>query len=150
MELLKAALADPHNQRFQLLCEGTVPVRPATFTYEQLMAQNRSRVPWLQMHKGPSVQYSAPCLQRKCIHGMCHVCLYATCDGTERVFHVQDVNVYAYRFPLPAHESYPALKHHMRTHAQFFMLVRAHVRLIVEDTELLGVFRAHSNRAYAR
>jgi hypothetical protein len=59
MELLKAALADPQNQRFQLLCEATIPVRPARFVFEQLMAEKRSRVPWLQMHKGPSV--SANC-----------------------------------------------------------------------------------------
>ena len=40
------ALEDPLNQRFQLLCPATIPVRPALFTYTQLMAQAKSRVGW--------------------------------------------------------------------------------------------------------
>ena len=42
--LMKAALEDPYNQRFQLLCETTIPVRSAFFTHQQLLAQNMSRV----------------------------------------------------------------------------------------------------------
>ena len=42
--LLIEALQDPLNQRFQLLCPATIPVRPAQFTYEQLLAQKKSRV----------------------------------------------------------------------------------------------------------
>ena len=42
--LLIEALEDPLNQRFQLLCPATIPVRPARFTYEQLLAQKKSRV----------------------------------------------------------------------------------------------------------
>jgi hypothetical protein len=42
--LIKAALKDPFNQRFQLICESSIPVRPALFTYTQLLAQNKSRV----------------------------------------------------------------------------------------------------------
>ncbi|BDA44732.1 probable glycosyltransferase BC10 [Coccomyxa sp. Obi] len=42
--LMKAALEDPFNERFQLLCEYTIPVRSAFFTHQQLLAQNMSRV----------------------------------------------------------------------------------------------------------
>jgi hypothetical protein len=41
---MKAALQDPYTQRFQLLCESTIPVRSAFFTHQQLLAQNMSRV----------------------------------------------------------------------------------------------------------
>ncbi len=41
---MKAALEDPFNERFQLLCEYTIPVRSAFFTHQQLLAQNMSRV----------------------------------------------------------------------------------------------------------
>ena len=40
------ALLDPLNQRFQLLCPATIPLRPALFTYTQLMGQPKSRVGW--------------------------------------------------------------------------------------------------------
>ncbi len=42
--LMRAALQDPYNQRFQLVCEYSIPVRPALFTHQQLLAQNMSRV----------------------------------------------------------------------------------------------------------
>ena len=42
--LLTEALKDPLNQRFQLLCPATIPIRPAQFVYEQLLAQKKSRV----------------------------------------------------------------------------------------------------------
>ncbi len=41
---MKAALKDPFTERFQLLCEYTIPVRSALFTHQQLLAQNMSRV----------------------------------------------------------------------------------------------------------
>jgi hypothetical protein len=41
--LLHAALANPLNQRFTLVCGSTLPVRPALFTYTQLMGESRSR-----------------------------------------------------------------------------------------------------------
>jgi hypothetical protein len=44
--LLAEALRDPFNQRFQLLCPATVPIRPALFTYTQLIAEERSRIGW--------------------------------------------------------------------------------------------------------
>ena len=42
--LMKAALEDPYNQRFQLVCESTIPVRTPIFTHDQLLAQNMSRI----------------------------------------------------------------------------------------------------------
>lgn len=44
--LITEALKDPLNQRFQLLCPATIPLRPPLFTYTQLIAENRSRVGW--------------------------------------------------------------------------------------------------------
>ena len=41
--LLQAALSNPLNQRFVLLCGTAVPVRPARFTYTQLIGERRSR-----------------------------------------------------------------------------------------------------------
>ncbi|CAL8469568.1 g9109 [Coccomyxa elongata] len=41
---MKAALEDPYNQRFQLVCESTIPVRTPIFTHDQLLAQNMSRI----------------------------------------------------------------------------------------------------------
>jgi hypothetical protein len=42
--LLRAALADPANQRFQLLCEHTLPLQSPLLIYQQLMKEPRSRV----------------------------------------------------------------------------------------------------------
>ncbi len=42
--LLRAALADPSNQRFQLLCEHTLPLQSPLLIYQQLMKEPRSRV----------------------------------------------------------------------------------------------------------
>ncbi len=42
--LLRAALAEPANQRFALLCEYTLPLQPPLLVYAQLMAEPRSRV----------------------------------------------------------------------------------------------------------
>lgn len=42
--LIRAALKDPYAQRFQLLCESSIPVRGPFFTHSQLMAQTASRV----------------------------------------------------------------------------------------------------------
>ncbi len=42
--MIKEALEDPFAQRFQLLCETTIPVRNALFTWHQLLAQTASRV----------------------------------------------------------------------------------------------------------
>ena len=42
--LLRAALEDPANQRFQLLCEHTLPLQPPLLVYAQLMSEPRSRV----------------------------------------------------------------------------------------------------------
>lgn len=43
-ELLRAALRDPHNQRFILLSETAVPMYPPTVTYHQLVNEQKSRV----------------------------------------------------------------------------------------------------------
>ena len=42
--LLKAALAEPANQRFLIMDESTVPLYPAGDTYLQLMGETRSRM----------------------------------------------------------------------------------------------------------
>ncbi|KAK9787849.1 hypothetical protein WJX73_005712 [Symbiochloris irregularis] len=42
--LLKAALEDPFNQQFQLLCDYTVPIRAPVFAYTQLIGHNASRL----------------------------------------------------------------------------------------------------------
>jgi hypothetical protein len=42
--LLRAALADPLNQRFQLLCEHTLPLQSPLLIYQQIMKEPRSRV----------------------------------------------------------------------------------------------------------
>ena len=42
--LMAAALEDPYNQRFQLVCEATIPVRAPLVTHDQLLAQNMSRI----------------------------------------------------------------------------------------------------------
>ena len=42
--LLRAALRDPTNQRFQLLCEHTLPLQSPLLVYQQLMGEPRSRV----------------------------------------------------------------------------------------------------------
>ena len=42
--LLRAALVDPANQVFQLLCEATLPLYPATTMYLQLITEQRSRI----------------------------------------------------------------------------------------------------------
>ncbi len=53
------ALRDPLNQQFQLLCPATIPLRPALFTYTQLMGQPKSRVGWyfgVRLPEPPAVQ----------------------------------------------------------------------------------------------
>ncbi|KAK9917995.1 hypothetical protein WJX75_000371 [Coccomyxa subellipsoidea] len=42
--LMAAALEDPYNQQFQLVCEATIPVRAPLVTHDQLLAQNMSRI----------------------------------------------------------------------------------------------------------
>ncbi len=42
--LLRAALADPGNERFQLLCEHTLPLQSPLLIYQQLLKEPRSRV----------------------------------------------------------------------------------------------------------
>ncbi len=42
--LLRAALRDPLNQRFQLLCEHSLPLQSPLLVYQQLMGEARSRV----------------------------------------------------------------------------------------------------------
>ncbi len=42
--LLQAALAEPGNQRFMLLCEASVPLYPPHLVWQQLMGEERSRV----------------------------------------------------------------------------------------------------------
>lgn len=41
---MAAALEDPYNQQFQLVCEATIPVRAPLVTHDQLLAQNMSRI----------------------------------------------------------------------------------------------------------
>ena len=40
--LLKAALQNPLNQRFVLMCGTSIPLKPACFIYTQLVAEQRS------------------------------------------------------------------------------------------------------------
>ena len=40
--LLQTALENPLNARFVLLCGSSLPVRPARFTYSQLIGEGRS------------------------------------------------------------------------------------------------------------
>ena len=49
--LLKAALQNPLNQRFLLMCGTSIPLRPARFTYTQLLAEQRSRFYWFFHHE---------------------------------------------------------------------------------------------------
>lgn len=42
--LMAAALEDPYNQQFQLVCEATISVRAPLVTHDQLLAQNMSRI----------------------------------------------------------------------------------------------------------
>lgn len=42
--LVTEAVRDPLNQRFQLLCPATIPIRPPLFTHEQLIAEETSRI----------------------------------------------------------------------------------------------------------
>ena len=42
--LLRAALANPGNERFQLLCEHTLPLQSPLLIYQQLLKEPRSRV----------------------------------------------------------------------------------------------------------
>ena len=42
--LLRAALADPGNQAFQLLSDACLPLYPAPLAYTQLLSEGRSRV----------------------------------------------------------------------------------------------------------
>ena len=42
--LIRAALSNPLNQRFVMLCEATIPLYPATVVYSQLMAEKKSRI----------------------------------------------------------------------------------------------------------
>lgn len=44
--LMRAALEDPFAQRFQLVCEATIPLRAPLFTHNQLLCMNMSRVGW--------------------------------------------------------------------------------------------------------
>ena len=48
--LLKAALANPLNQRFSLVCGASLPVRPPLFVYTQLIGEPRSRFGVQQGH----------------------------------------------------------------------------------------------------
>ena len=49
--LLTAALQNPLNQRFVLMCGTSIPLRPARFTYTQLLAEQRSRFHWFWYHE---------------------------------------------------------------------------------------------------
>lgn len=42
--LLRSALQDPANQRFQLLCEHTLPLQSPLLIYQQLLKEPHSRV----------------------------------------------------------------------------------------------------------
>ncbi len=42
--LIQEALRDSFAQRFQLLCETSIPVRNQLYTWTQLLAENRSRI----------------------------------------------------------------------------------------------------------
>ena len=75
--LLASALEDPLNQRFQLLCPATVPIRPALFTYTQLMAETRSRVGW-----------TAPVRRCACCCSSCrHAGVHAGCEKLRHILY---------------------------------------------------------------
>ncbi len=42
--LIKAALSDPLNQQFQLLCDTVIPIRSPVYTYFQLIGHSKSRI----------------------------------------------------------------------------------------------------------
>ena len=48
--LLKAALANPLNQRFSLVCGSSLPIRPPLFVYTQLIGEPKSRFGVQQGH----------------------------------------------------------------------------------------------------
>ena len=52
--LVKAALQDPLNQRFQLITSTTVPIRPPSFVHSQLLAKHTSHFDDLEKVTGPS------------------------------------------------------------------------------------------------
>jgi len=74
--LLKAALANPMNQRFSLLCGSSLPVRPPLFVYTQLIAENRTRFGVQQGHfihakhdqvsSLPAMLHAVPHIPRHC------------------------------------------------------------------------------------
>ena len=41
---MRAALKDKCNQRFQLMCETSIPLRSSIYVYEQMLALNASRI----------------------------------------------------------------------------------------------------------
>ena len=43
-QLLRTALQDPLNQKFMMLSESGIPLWPPQFVYQQLLAENRSRL----------------------------------------------------------------------------------------------------------
>ena len=47
--LLRAALADPFNQQFQLLCDTVVPIREPSFIHAQLIGHAASRIGHLRV-----------------------------------------------------------------------------------------------------
>ena len=65
--LLHAALANPLNQRFTLMCGTSLPVRPALFTYAQLIGEPRSRFGnkwgWFQFHTTDGVSSTISSVQ---------------------------------------------------------------------------------------
>ena len=43
-QLLREALQDPLNQKMMMLSESGIPLWPPQFVYQQLLAENRSRL----------------------------------------------------------------------------------------------------------
>lgn len=52
--LVKAALQDPLNQRFQLITSTTVPIRPPSFVHSQLLSKQTSHFDNLEKVTGAS------------------------------------------------------------------------------------------------
>ena len=167
--LLLEALKDPLNQRFQLLCPATIPIRPALFTYTQLIAEERSRVGWFWpvrgtlalacRHADSLLRASIMCLQwsrsdtiRIPWQQVCpYACMHAAdiCrdhDNIESPSGVQrdrNFSDWAWRFPVPMLEEMPEIEGHTRFHRQFLTLSRGHAEVINSDSRIIRLFQRH-------
>ena len=66
--LLQAALENPLNQRFVLMCGSSIPLRPVVFTYSQLIAEKRSRFDGYGFTRDDDQEVSTPRTSQKLMH----------------------------------------------------------------------------------